>query len=783
MNWKKNNSKKDVDKPNVTTQSDAFQEMFLGKNGTGVDFIQHALAKEMKKSEDLTTQLVRAEEKNAAVDTLNRKLRTDISEKQAAVEEKNNAIEEKDAAIKDLEAKIKSIIDNHETAVKEKNDAITKANQNVASLKAAAKESKELSAERLRTESLEIEKREENTKQLEERITTNSKKLEQVTSEKKKVSVDLKNAHASNKALQENIDVLTQNFKQEEIKLTSIRKKLADEKIAANLAKKSLSDTIEKLKVDVNNKIEQLSQIETEYQETKTKLADEQIIHNETKSELNDSKRSHSLLHTDWEDLVMKFSREKTGLTEDLNNAKLAFSEKGQELQEAIDNHQKEKTIWQNEQVKDNELFQEAVKKHVRELQEAIDKHKQEKTIWQNEQVKNNEVFQEAVKKHEREKNELTQDLNDVKLLAKNGNLIGYESKYSGPGCDYDEKKLDLFTDATIKKFQEFNGKLDTPHLFPIIPTENVANSPYSDAKTIRIVVDHIKEERAYIDQIYIKPTLSISFVNHAIRKLDDFSLFLKFMKFVQEYAFNRERFTLSLNDLKKLAEDNSKNETPDDNQVTEGRSLASKEDTNEKKKKGNTGVENVSADSDSESDLNGKRKREDAATDDTCSPRSRQLPEKKKNKKKTPSNSDDENHNDDETFIDLISSSSSMSSMEEKETGNDEYKNNTTETTKMPFSPISRRHSNRNTNPLPKSKPRYKSKIGKSWNELTEEEKKMARELGYKSKQKWNSCAYVYTFSLAWDKLNLEQQEAGKYLFGREFWSTEKVEERVSKR
>ena len=58
-----------------------------------------------------------------------------------------------------------------------------------------------------------------------------------------------------------------------------------------------------------------------------------------------------------------------------------------------------------------------------------------------------------------------------------------------------------------------------------------------------------------------------------------------------------------------------------------------------------------------------------------------------------------------------------------------------------------------------------------------------MARELGYTSKQKWNSCAYVYTFDLAWDKLTLKQQYAGTYLFGREFWSIEKVKERVSQR
>ena len=316
-----------------TTQSDAVRETFLdGANGTGVKFIQHALDNERKKSEDLTTQLARAVEEKNAVETVNCKLHTAISEKQAAVEEKDAAIkdaisekqaaiEEKDAAIKDLEktmsqlrsatedkdaaiktaekttcdkdAKIKSIIDNHETAIKEKNDAIisitSKANQKVASLEAAAKESKKLSTERLKMELLEkqnaqrcnkflrqeieelkentkeleqtittnskeleqvvlekkeasvglnnaqrsneylrqeIEKREENTKQLEERITTNSKKLEQVTSEKKKVSVDLKNALVSNKALRRKSEELEEKTKQLEERITTSSKEL-----------------------------------------------------------------------------------------------------------------------------------------------------------------------------------------------------------------------------------------------------------------------------------------------------------------------------------------------------------------------------------------------------------------------------------------------------------------------------------------------------------------------------------------------------------------------------
>ena len=314
--WKRNNSKKNVAKPNVTSQANAFRQTFLlDENGTGVGFIQHTLANERKKSEDLTTQLARAvEAKNAAVDTVNRKLHTAISGKKSAIEEKDAAIkdlektmsqlrsatEDKDAAIEtaekttcDKDAKIKSIIDNHETAIKEKNDVIismtTKANQKVASLEAAAKESKELSAERLKMESLEkqnaqrcneslrqeieelkentkqleerittsskelqkvvlekkeasvglnnaqrsneslrqeIEEREENTKQLEERITTNSKKLEQVTSEKKKVSVDLKNALVSNKALRRESEELEENTKQLEERITTSSKEL-----------------------------------------------------------------------------------------------------------------------------------------------------------------------------------------------------------------------------------------------------------------------------------------------------------------------------------------------------------------------------------------------------------------------------------------------------------------------------------------------------------------------------------------------------------------------------
>ena len=297
--WKRNNSKKNVAKPNVTSQANAFRQTFLlDENGTGVGFIQHTLANERKKSEDLTTQLARAvEEKNAAVDTVNRKLHTAISEKQAAVEEKNSAIEEKDAAIKDLEktmsqlrsatedkdaaietaekttcdkdAKIKSIIDNHETAVKEKNDAIismtTKANQKVASLEAAAKESKELSAERLKMESLEkqnaqrcneslrqeIEELKENTKQLEERITTSSKELQKVVLEKKEASVGLENAQRSNESFQREIEELTEQLEQT---ITASSKKLQQvvlEKKAASVGLENAQRSNESLQKEI----------------------------------------------------------------------------------------------------------------------------------------------------------------------------------------------------------------------------------------------------------------------------------------------------------------------------------------------------------------------------------------------------------------------------------------------------------------------------------------------------------------------------------------------------
>ena len=70
---------------------------------------------------------------------------------------------------------------------------------------------------------------------------------------------------------------------------------------------------------------------------------------------------------------------------------------------------------------------------------------------------------------------------------------------------------------------------------------------------------------------------------------------------------------------------------------------------------------------------------------------------------------------------------------------------------------------------PLP-STHTFESKIIKLWDALTGIEKEFATVLGY-TEDTWNSCAFVFTHALPWDKLRKNQQEAADHLFGRVKW------------
>ena len=61
-------------------------------------------------------------------------------------------------------------------------------------------------------------------------------------------------------------------------------------------------------------------------------------------------------------------------------------------------------------------------------------------------------------------------------------------------------------------------------------------------------------------------------------------------------------------------------------------------------------------------------------------------------------------------------------------------------------------------------------SKISKSWDTLTDIEKKYAIVLEY-TKPTWDTFAFVSTHAISWENLSEDQQEAADYLFGREKW------------
>ena len=241
-----------------------------------------------------------------------------------------------------INVQIESIIDNHETAIKEKNDAIismtTKANQKVASLEATAKESKELSAERLKMELLEkqnaqrcnkflrqeIEELKENTKQLEQTITTNSKELEQVVLEKKEASVGLNNAQRSNEYLRQEIEERKEDTKQLEETITTNSKKL-----------EQVTSEKKKVSVDLKNALvsNKALQRESEELEEKTKQLEERITTSSKelqKVELEKKEASVGLENAQRSN--ESFQRKIEALTEQLEQTITASSKKLQQV-------------------------------------------------------------------------------------------------------------------------------------------------------------------------------------------------------------------------------------------------------------------------------------------------------------------------------------------------------------------------------------------------------------------------------------------------------------------
>ena len=69
-------------------------------------------------------------------------------------------------------------------------------------------------------------------------------------------------------------------------------------------------------------------------------------------------------------------------------------------------------------------------------------------------------------------------------------------------------------------------------------------------------------------------------------------------------------------------------------------------------------------------------------------------------------------------------------------------------------------------------------SKISKSWDTLTDIEKKYAIVLEY-TKPTWDTFAFVSTHAISWENLSEDQQEAASFLFGREKW--EKIVKNVN--
>ena len=260
----------------------------------------------------------------------------------------------------------------------------------------------------------------------------------------------------------------------------------------------------------------------------------------------------------------------------------------------------------------------------------------------------------------------VSQELSEVKKLAKDGNLIRYENKYDGQ--HYDKNRLFSFTDAILAKFRE--GRCDddpAPHPFPFN-----SRNPGTAAE----MVDIIRKERQYIEDIGTTPALYISFMNYAIRKFEKPYIYEKFMLFVKEYAFSRPRY------------------------------------------------ENAKCFYKSQQTAAEATQQTGAAVAEVVLPAAVPQPTST-----------------------LILPSPTLKP--------------------PPKNAIKPRK--RKQLPLP-STHTFESKIIKLWDALTGIEKEFATVLGY-TEDTWNSCAFVFTHALPWDKLRKNQQEAADHLFGRVKW------------